>query len=423
MGGMTRKRAPSKNAVPPLRAVQAAGLWAGGFVLTYGAGVALLGGVGAPEPWIPVGAGMLAAVTFQVVGRRRAARNLPRPAHLKADERLGRALDAATDAEQVASVVAGRLRKSIKPRHAYLWFLDRDQHAFVLAAGLGLPPDDDDLPEARVLAWLAARGGAPDLSIEEAGAARELDRWLARQELLWIEAVMAQGRVVGLLTVASRPDGRAYDPGERWLVGRMLREAGQALASIDVARSERARRSRLDNLTQRYKDAEQRAITDGLTGLATHLFFKEQLGQRFAEARRHASPLSVLLLDIDHFKKINDAFGHPTGDEVLRQVSKVVKQVARACDTVARYGGEELALVLPSTDLAGAAALGERLREAIADLHINDGRGRRIPTVTASLGVAELEVPDTGLEDLIARADAALYLAKREGRNQVRQAS
>ncbi len=420
---MTPKRAPSSKAASPLRALQAAGLWASGFILTYGAGVALLGGVGAPEPWIPVGAGMIAAVTFQAVGRRRAASHLPRTAHFKADERLGRALDAANDADQVAAVVAGTLRKTIKPRHAYFWLLDREQNTFVLAAGIGMPADIDDIPEARVLAWLAARGGAPDLSPEEFIAARELTRWLTRQELTWIEPVIAQGRQVGLLTIAARTDGRDWNHGERWLVGRMVRETGQALASIDLARTERVRRSRLDNLTLRYKDAQQRAITDGLTGLATHIFFKEQLALRFHEARRHAAPLSVLLLDIDHFKKINDNFGHPAGDEVLRQVAKAVKGVARACDTVARYGGEELSLVLPSTDLTGAAALGERLREAIADLEVADSRGRRIPIVTASLGVAELEVQDASLDDLIARADAALYLAKREGRNQVRRAS
>ena len=420
---MTRKRAPSSKARSPLRALQAGGLWAGGFILTYGVGVALLGGVGAPEPWIPVGAGMLAALTFQAAGRRRAARDLPRAAHFKADERLGRALDAAGDAAQVASVVAGMLRKTIKPRHAYLWLLDREQHTYDLAAGIGLPPDADDIPEARVLAWLAAVSGAPDLLPEEVSAARELDRWLGRQELTWIEPVMAHGRPVGLLTIASRKDGGTWSAGDRWLVTRMLRETGQALAGLVLARTERARRSRLDNLTQRYKDAEQRAVTDGLTGLATHLFYKEQLAQRFAEARRHTAPLSVLLLDIDHFKKINDTYGHPAGDEVLRQVAKAVKDVARACDTVARYGGEELSLVLPSTGLAGATALGERLREAIAALEVCDSRGRRIPMVTASLGVAELEVQDTGPEDLIGRADQALYLAKREGRNQVRQAS
>jgi diguanylate cyclase (GGDEF)-like protein len=315
------------------------------------------------------------------------------------------------------------LRKSLKPRHAYLWLLEPESHEYVLAAGLGLPPDAETLSEARVLAWLAARSGAPDLTPEELQAAQELSRWLGRQDLTWIEPVIASGRPVGLLTMASRPEGQAWDAGDRWLMARILRETGLALNQIELNRTERARRSRLDNLTQRYKDAQQRAVTDGLTGLATHIFFKEQLAQRFHEAKRHVAPLSLLLLDIDHFKKINDTFGHPAGDEVLRRVSKAVKDVARACDTVARYGGEELALVLPQTDLVGATTVGERIREAIAALNIHDGRGRKIPMVTASLGVATLEVQDATADDLIARVDAALYLAKREGRNQVRQAS
>jgi diguanylate cyclase (GGDEF)-like protein len=179
----------------------------------------------------------------------------------------------------------------------------------------------------------------------------------------------------------------------------------------------------LDNLAYLYKDAQQRAITDGLTGLATHLFFQEQLAQRFNEARRHAGPLSVLLVDVDHFKKFNDTYGHQVGDEVLRQVAQTVKKAARTCDTVARYGGEELALVLPQTDLPGATILAERIREAIQAIEISDPMDRRLPPITASLGVAQLEAADETPADIIERADQALYAAKHGGRNQVVRAS
>lgn len=407
----------------PIQRLGAAGLWTGGFVLTYGAGLALLGGLGAPEPWIPLGAGIMAAVTFQAVGRRKVVRNTPTANYLNADVRLGRALDGSEDAEQVASMVIGTLRRSLKPRSAYLWLLDQDRRTFLLAAGVGIPPDADELPEARVENWLAANAGKALLGPDERIAAAELDRWLVRRELTWVEPLIAHGRTIGLLTLGTRIDGKSYGNAERWLAARAMREAGQALTLLDLERSDRSRRSRLDNLQARYKDAQQRAITDGLTGLTTHAFFKEQLAQRFHEAKRHNAPLGVLLVDIDHFKKINDTFGHPMGDEVLRQVSKAVKDLARACDTVARYGGEELALVLPRTDMAGAAVLAERIREAIAALAPLDSRGRPLPPITASIGVSALEASDEDGEVLIERADAALYLAKREGRNQVRRAS
>ncbi|MEB3196928.1 MAG: GGDEF domain-containing protein [Candidatus Sericytochromatia bacterium] len=418
---------PRPRSLPPAARRRAAplarlALWSGGFLGTYAAGLATLGALQAPDPWIPVGAGLLTAVVFQVVGRKRLATLGPSQAHLRADERLSRALDAATDAEQVASLVAGTLHQVVRPTQGFVWLLDAERRVYHLAACIGLPSSFDVLSDDQVRAWLAAVGGAPDMTPEELTAAADLDHWFTRHGLSLVEPIVAHGGTVALLMLAGRADGKAYTNGERWLVQRIVREAGLAIAMLLLERTERTRRSKMDTLAQRYKDAQQRAVTDGLTGLATHVYFKEQLWARFHEARRHAAPLSVLLIDIDHFKRINDNFGHPTGDEVLRQVSRVVKEAARGYDTVARYGGEELAIALPRTDLAGATALAERIRAAIEALAPLDGRGRPIPTVTASLGVAELGIKDRDPDDLIARADAALYLAKHEGRNQVRHA-
>jgi diguanylate cyclase (GGDEF)-like protein len=301
--------------------------------------------------------------------------------------------------------------------------MDHERREFRLAACVGLPTDQEVISEDQFNIWFAAAAGALDLSPDERTAASELDHWFTRQGLSWVEPIISPGGAVGLLTLAGHSDGRAFGAGERWLAARFLREAGLTLSLLMAERVDRSRRSRIDTLAQRCKDAQQRAVTDGLTGLATHVYFKEQLWQRFHESRRHSTPLSILLLDIDHFKRINDTFGHPVGDEVLRQVSKVVKEAARGYDTVARYGGEELAIALPRTDLVGATILAERIREAITGISPLDGRGRPIPTITASLGVAELNVKDGNPDDLIARADAALYLAKHEGRNQVRQAA
>jgi len=158
---------------------------------------------------------------------------------------------------------------------------------------------------------------------------------------------------------------------------------------------------------------EELATTDGLTGLSNHRAFQERLAEEVGRAARYGTPLSVILLDVDHFKQYNDAFGHPVGDEVLKAVARVLGQNAREADIVARYGGEEFVLILPQTNLDGAAQIAERLRAAV------EGHEWPKRAVTASFGVADLRLGEQSGTNLIARADGALYESKRTGRNRV----
>lgn len=160
--------------------------------------------------------------------------------------------------------------------------------------------------------------------------------------------------------------------------------------------------------------ARRLANTDGLTGLYNHRHLQERLRQEIERAERYDRPLSVVMVDLDHFKRYNDTFGHPRGDEVLIQVSQTLRQVSRASDIVARYGGEEFTLILPETPASDAGVLAERARQQIESLEIGGVRTR----VTLSLGVAA-HVRGSSKEDLIESADAALYAAKRRGRNRV----
>ena len=154
--------------------------------------------------------------------------------------------------------------------------------------------------------------------------------------------------------------------------------------------------------------------TDELTGLANRRRLMQRLREEMSSASRHARPLSLLLLDLDHFKRINDTWGHLKGDQVLKQLAELCCNALRGEDLVARLGGEELAILLPCTPIAAALRLAERLREAIAghDFGITQGR------VTASLGVAEYRDNDS-IDAFIERADRGLYAAKRAGRNRV----
>lgn len=157
------------------------------------------------------------------------------------------------------------------------------------------------------------------------------------------------------------------------------------------------------------------ATHDGLTGLKNHRAFQDHLEAEVERARRYNSALTLALLDVDHFKHYNDAFGHPAGDQVLRQVADLLQAGARATDVVARYGGEEFAVILPHTDQQNARTVAERFRSAIADFDWAGG-GR---VVTASFGVATLMPAHADRHALVDAADRALYAAKREGRNRV----
>ncbi|MDP3046905.1 MAG: GGDEF domain-containing protein [Chloroflexota bacterium] len=166
-----------------------------------------------------------------------------------------------------------------------------------------------------------------------------------------------------------------------------------------------------------YAEVQQLAVVNELTGLYNRRGLV-QFGEReFTRSARFARPLSALMIDLDHFKTVNDTYGHAAGDRVLRQVADCLRSKARSVDILARYGGEELLLLLPEADLAQATQVAERLRLVIERTSVLvDGEQVR---VTASAGVAALTSDTPDLASLIARADSAVYQAKQAGRNRV----
>lgn len=165
-----------------------------------------------------------------------------------------------------------------------------------------------------------------------------------------------------------------------------------------------------------YREARRAAARDPLTGAANRAHLEHTLEREVSLARRHGSALSLLMIDVDRFKHINDRFGHPVGDRSLAAIAACIVGRVRASDLLSRYGGEEFCVLLPRTGAGGAERLAERVRAAVEALRIP--AGAETIRVTVSLGVASLAPADTAAE-LIAKADAALYRAKRRGRNRV----
>jgi diguanylate cyclase (GGDEF)-like protein len=204
--------------------------------------------------------------------------------------------------------------------------------------------------------------------------------------------------------------------GERRLVeivATPLWDADGTFHGIVEAMRDVAGRDKVEGL---FSELQKMAVTDGLTGLYNHRHFNERLNAAFTRIKRIPEPLSLLFIDIDLFKRINDSHGHLAGDEILQGVAAVIKSNVREIDVLARYGGEEFAVILPGTDRKGARKMAERLRQSVAEkaFYID---WKEIK-VTVSVGAATCPDDATEREDLIGKADQALYHAKRSGRNQ-----
>jgi len=185
------------------------------------------------------------------------------------------------------------------------------------------------------------------------------------------------------------------------------------------ARTQVKRRRFTDALRGAMQASLQMAVTDALTGLHNRRYLDNHLGAVFSEPGTRRAALAALILDIDHFKRINDGYGHEAGDEVLRGFAERVRQHTRPVDIVARYGGEEVVVILPESGLAEAQAIAERIRERVEAVPFPVQRATRSIGVTVSIGVAVRHADDTDPGDMLRRADLALYRAKAAGRNRV----
>jgi diguanylate cyclase (GGDEF)-like protein len=263
---------------------------------------------------------------------------------------------------------------------------------------------DDPLEEAVTIgSFTGAADGVPEaeraaLNGALIGEHSAGDRHVASVAL---GAIEKGGRTHGVITV-SRAE-KPFDEDDRDILLSLAAQTTLALENVAL-----------------HQQVQRQAVTDELTGLVNHRRFQEMLSAELEQVRRYHHDVGLIMLDVDDFKSVNDTHGHPQGDVVLKQVARVVRENSRDADTPARYGGEEMALILPHTGLEGAYAIAERVRTAIEALRVPRLDRQGVLRVTASLGVV---ATNGGAKDaLIADADAALYDAKHQGKNRTMRA-
>ncbi len=232
---------------------------------------------------------------------------------------------------------------------------------------------------------------------------RRFPEWVSIPEVAYVRSwvgapILSRGRVLGFLCLDStQPD--FYTEAHAEALAILASQVGVALENALL-----------------YKKMRKFAVTDGLTGLANRRRFDEELTREVQRGLRFGRPVSLLMIDLDDFKRYNDTFGHPAGDEVLKALAEVLRLNIRVVDMAARYGGEEFAIILPETDLKGAREVAERIRNRVQTMHTRFGLRRQI---TVSVGVATSPRHAMNAADLVSAADQALYVAKRSGKNRV----
>jgi two-component system cell cycle response regulator len=314
--------------------------------------------------------------------------------------RLGETLSSTHDLPKLLAVVLEAAVQARRARAGSLLLLTPDRTALVREATFGLSQREpaERIPVGQGVAGTVAATGRAMILASPAGNGGPEPTATSQVSV----PLLAQGRVLGVLSLYDREDGEPFTLGDAEGLTAFAVQAAVAIENVQL-----------------HAEAERLSVTDPLTGAWNYRYFKRRFEQEIERSRRFGRVLALLMLDIDHFKSVNDRFGHQRGDEVLVELARRVTGSVRDIDTFARYGGEEFVLILPETNLEGGLAVAEKLRLATHRTRFCTETEEDGISLTVSIGVACFPEHATSPEELLRAADEALYEAKLQGRDRV----
>jgi len=314
------------------------------------------------------------------------------------------------DIDRIADVCIKSIPKLVGVRFASLYILDetnnilhlhKHNHPFLINKIVSL--NQTPMP----LMVMAVRSKelilVPDIDIHKKPIIRKSQRAFAENyqtKNCAIVPLICQDRVVGVLNLADKMDGNHFASGDIALIELFSQLVGASIGNIKL-----------------FEKIQHQATTDGLTGLVNHKTFYEILEKELWRSRRYGGQISLIMVDVDNLKKINDDYGHRVGDKVIKEISKRIKECIRQIDTAARYGGDEFAVILLNTSLVDASIVAKRMVDAVAKTPTTWNKEQIQLSISVGLGQYDAGASP---EDITSRSDQALYAAKQAGKNTVR---
>jgi len=323
---------------------------------------------------------------------------------------IAKTVGTALDSEELFSIILEKSTQFLQAEQGSIMLLDEERRELTVKAMKGLNKKIVELLKIRPGEGISGKvlsSGSPLVvaDIEEDHRVVQEKRPRYKTKSFISIPLKIDGRTIGVLNIADKISGEIFSEEDLHL-----------LVSIGAYASVAIERSRFYQKTEELKKI---SITDSLTGLLNRRYFQERISEEIERSRRHHLPLSLIMLDVDDFKSVNDTLGHPVGDEVLKIMARCLRNCIRTIDVAARYGGEEFTVILPQTSKADAQTIADRICAEVYRMDLPFAKGDRKLLLSVSLGLATYPEDAENLEDLIRNADVALYAAKSQGKNRV----
>jgi diguanylate cyclase (GGDEF)-like protein len=323
---------------------------------------------------------------------------------------IAKAVGSAMDSEELFSIILDKSTEFLHAEQGSIMLLDEERRVLTVKAMKGLNKKIVELLKIRPGEGISGRvlsTGSPIVvaDIEADSRLGQTNRPRYKTKSFISIPLKLEGRTIGVLNVADKLTGEVYSEDDLQL----LTSIG-TYASIAIERSK---------FYQQTEELKRISITDALTGLLNRRYFQERMSEEIERSRRHHLPLSLIMIDVDDFKSVNDSLGHPAGDEVLKMAARCIRNCIRTIDVAARYGGEEFTVILPQTTKVDAQTIAERICSEVFRIDLPFSRADQKLVISVSLGLATYPEDAESLEDLVRNADIALFSAKSQGKNRV----